>query len=53
MKIIVEKNIPYIKGLLESFGEVLYLPAGAIDKEAVRDADALFVRTRTICNESY
>lgn len=51
MKIIVEKNIPYIKGLLESFGEVHYLPASAIDKEAVRDADALFVRTRTVCNE--
>ena len=52
MKIIVEKNIPYIKGLLEPFGDVLYLPASAINNEAVCDADALFVRTRTICNES-
>ena len=52
MKIIVEKNIPYIKGLLEPFGDVLYLSASAINNEAVCDADALFVRTRTICNES-
>lgn len=50
MKIIVEANIPYIKGLLEPVGKVEYLPAAAITKEAVADADALFVRTRTRCD---
>ena len=52
MKIIVEANIPYIHGLLERFGEVDYLPAAAITAEAVSDADALFVRTRTRCDRS-
>lgn len=50
MKIIVEANIPYIKGLLEKFGTVDYLPASEIGAEAVKDADALFVRTRTRCD---
>ena len=27
MRIIVEANIPYIRGLLEKFGDVAYLPA--------------------------
>lgn len=50
MKIIVEKNIPYIQGLLEPFGTVDYLPANEITADTVKDADALFVRTRTKCN---
>lgn len=52
MKIIVEANIPYIHGLLEEHGEVLYLPADRIDADAVRKADALFVRTRTRCDST-
>lgn len=50
MKIIVEENIPFIKGVLENVGEVTYLSSPAIDADAVRDADALFVRTRNRCN---
>ena len=45
MKIIVEANIPYIKGLLEEFGSVEYLPAPAITPVAVKDADALLLLT--------
>ena len=50
MKVIVENHIPYIKGRLEPFAEVLYLAPEAITPEAVRDADVLIVRTRTRCN---
>ena len=50
MRIIVEANIPYIKGLLEKFGDVAYLPASGITADAVRRADVLFVRTRTRCD---
>ena len=50
MKVIVENHIPYIKSRLEPFAEVLYLPAAEITAEAVRDADALIVRTRTRCD---
>ncbi len=52
MKIIVEKNIPYISGLLEKHAEVLYLPYQEITKEVVKDADVLLVRTRTQCDEA-
>lgn len=52
LNIIVEANIPFIKGLLEPFGKVTYLESEAIDAGAVREADALFVRTRTKCGET-
>lgn len=50
-RIIVESNIPFIKGLLEPyFKQVDYLTSPEIDREAVRDADAILVRTRTKCD---
>ena len=51
MKIIVDNKIPFIKGVLEPFAEVVYLPGKETTPELVRDADALITRTRTICNE--
>lgn len=50
MKIIIDDKIPYIKGALEPFAEVLYLPGNKTTPEIVKDADALITRTRTICN---
>jgi erythronate-4-phosphate dehydrogenase len=50
MKIVVDNKIPYIKGILEPFAEVVYLPGTEIKKENVIDADALLIRTRTLCN---
>ena len=52
MKIVVDKNIPYIAGLLEPYAQVVYADGAAIDAAMVRDADALVVRTRTRCDES-
>jgi len=52
MKIIVEKNIPFIKGLLEPYGAVSYLSPEEIDAVAMSDADALVTRTRTRCDAS-
>lgn len=49
---VVEANIPYIRGVLEPYGTVSYLAAGAIDRAAVANADAVIVRTRTRCNEA-
>jgi len=51
MKIVVDDKIPYLKGALEPFTEVLYLPGAEMTPDQVRDADALITRTRTICNE--
>jgi erythronate-4-phosphate dehydrogenase len=50
MKIVVDKNIPFIRGVLEKYGEVVYLPGNIISRTDVMDADALIVRTRTKCN---
>ena len=50
MKIVVENRIPYIQGALEPVARVVYLPAADITPQAVRDADALLVRTRTRCD---
>jgi erythronate-4-phosphate dehydrogenase len=52
MKIVADDKIPFLKGLLEPFAEMVYLPGNKIDKEAIKDADALIVRTRTNCNEA-
>ena len=45
MKIIVDKHIPYIKGIVEHYGEVEYLSGNQFTKNAVKDADTLIVRT--------
>jgi erythronate-4-phosphate dehydrogenase len=50
MKIVIDENIPFIKGVFEPWAKVVYSPGGAIDSTTVADADALIVRTRTKCN---
>ncbi len=52
MKFIVDNNIPYIKGVFEPFGEVVYLHGAAISPAVVNDATALIIRTRTRCDAS-
>lgn len=53
MDVIVESHIPFIEGVLEQYGHrVTYLPPEMIDREAVKTADALVVRTRTKVNSA-
>lgn len=53
MKIIIDNKIPYIKGVVERIAnEVVYLPGDGFTREAVKDADALIIRTRTCCNRA-
>ncbi|HNW50542.1 MAG TPA: 4-phosphoerythronate dehydrogenase PdxB [Prolixibacteraceae bacterium] len=52
MKIVIDNKIPYIKGALEPFAEVVYLPGKDTTPDVVRDADAIITRTRTRCNEA-
>ena len=52
MKIVADDKIPYIKGVLEPYAQVVYLSGNRIGAEDVADADALLVRTRTRCNEA-
>ena len=50
MRVVVESHIPHIRRLIEPFATVDYLEPGEFTPEAVRDADALIVRTRTRCD---
>lgn len=52
LNIIVESNVPYLRGVLEPVARVSYLPPEQITAETMRDADALITRTRTRCDES-
>ena len=50
MKIVADSDVPFLKGVLEPYGEVVYKKGPEITSEDVRDADALILRTRTRCN---
>ncbi len=50
MKFIIDSAIPYIKGVLEPYAEVIYRSGESFSKEDVADADMLIIRTRTKCN---
>ncbi len=50
MKVVIDNAIPYIKGVLEPYAEVLYREGVGFTPEDVRDADALIIRTRTRCS---
>lgn len=50
MKIVIDRDIPYIEGVLEPFAGVEYIRGVDISPADVRDADALIVRTRTRCD---
>ena len=52
LKIIADDKIPFLKGVLEPYADIIYLPGGVITRESVMDADALLIRTRTKCNAS-
>ena len=50
MKIVVDSAVPFIQGVLEPFGEVVYKEGSAICPEDIKDADAMIIRTRTRCD---
>ena len=50
MKILVDKDIPFIEGVFEPFAQVKYLSGKEFAPSNVKDADALVIRTRTKCN---
>jgi erythronate-4-phosphate dehydrogenase len=52
MKVICDSDIPFLKGALEPYCEVIYSRGSDISREMVKEADALVVRTRTKCDAS-
>ena len=52
LKIVADDKIPFLMGVLDPFVEVVYLPGAKITAADVADADTIFTRTRTLCNEA-
>lgn len=52
MKFVADVDIPFLKGVLEPYAEVVYKKGLDICREDVVDADALLIRTRTRCDAS-
>lgn len=52
LKIVADDKIPFLKGVMEPYVDMVYLPGSKISATDVADADAIFTRTRTHCNEA-
>ena len=50
MKIVADKDIPFLEGVFEPYADVVYIKGDQIVREDLLDADVLIVRTRTQCN---
>jgi len=50
IRIVADDKIPFLKGQPEKWSEVTYLPGQEITREALIEADALLIRTRTKCD---
>jgi erythronate-4-phosphate dehydrogenase len=51
IRIIADDKIPFLKGILDPFADITYLPGSLIGHHQLKEADALLVRTRTKCTE--
>ncbi|NDW18194.1 4-phosphoerythronate dehydrogenase PdxB [Dysgonomonas sp. 216] len=47
MKIVADKNIPYLKGIAEIFGDVTYISGSDMSQNTLKEADTIIVRTVT------
>jgi erythronate-4-phosphate dehydrogenase len=52
LRIIADDKIPFLKGVLEPYADIIYLPGNLINRDSVLNADALLIRTRTKCTAS-
>ncbi len=50
IKIIADKDIPFLKGVFAPYADIEYYPGNEITNTVVKNADALIIRTRTKCN---
>ena len=50
--LIIDSDIPFIKGVLELFFRVSYIEGYRISNSDLTHADSLIIRTRTKCNET-
>ena len=51
IKLVADHKIPFLQGVLEPYAKVDYHSGSQISAKMVKNADALLIRTRTICNK--
>jgi erythronate-4-phosphate dehydrogenase len=49
INVVADDKIPFLKGVLEPFADIVYVPGSQITNSTLRGADALLTRTRTKC----
>lgn len=52
LKIVADMDIPFLKGVLEPYFEVVYVKGFQINSDIIRGASALLIRTRTKCDRN-
>lgn len=52
MKIVIDRNIPFVEGVFEPYAKVVYTDSSEIGPDILSDADVLIVRSRTRCDEA-
>lgn len=52
IRIVADDKIPFLKGVLEPYAEIIYVPGKQITREVLKNADAMLIRTRTKCTAS-
>jgi erythronate-4-phosphate dehydrogenase len=52
LRIVADEKIPFLRGVLEPYAEVVYMNGNLINRDSVMSADALLIRTRTRCDQS-
>lgn len=50
LKVTADNKIPFLKGVLEPYADVNYLPPAEITSDSIKGTDALLIRTRTKCD---
>lgn len=51
MKLVVDDKIPFLEGVFNPFGTVVFIPGEKISKQDLLDADGLMTRSVTQCNQ--
>jgi len=49
-RIAADSDIPFLRGIIEPYADVIYLKGKEMTRESIGEADALIIRTRTKCN---
>ena len=50
IRLVIERNIPFVAGLLDDYATVRYLAPEEITNKVLRDTDGMMIRTRTHCD---